>query len=157
MTKPNKTHLRPSKSTLARALTKRIVRNMQSKNRVLAKAGDVPRYGLDTYANPAKGIYGVQPLIASILKARRAVFSIGVENHPSDRRKAIKRSLYAEEIIQRVGEDAGKECFARYTIYHYLCTLMPKQNVVGKIRLSKDEDRPRPCSKPRIKFYLIKH
>ena len=146
----------PSKSKYARNKTPEFIGDMKKKNSVLNSAGDVPRFALVPYANPADGIYGIGRLILSILESNKATFPKGIENDKTKRSTAIAASLFAKEIIAAVRMKAGPGRYPDCTIRRYISCILPLKNLMGKIKLTSFEDWQRPCPIPRTKYYLIK-
>lgn len=138
-------------------LSREIVDISRDANNLLASAGNVHKFVRTHYVDTASGIYGIESLIASILKAHGAQFPKGIEA-TEFRKVAINASMFASEIIAEVREAFGNERYPDSVIHSYLSHFMiqPKSaNKVGKIKLSKHEDATRTCCKPRTKFYLL--
>jgi hypothetical protein len=146
---------RSSPKANAAKITPKLISDLKQNNRALTQDFNAPRHGLGTYANPAENLYGAKGAIIKALKNCHAIFEKGVEN-TSERNVAIGASLFADEVIQQVKSIAGADCFADSTIICNVDMWMPEDGTVGVIILSKDEDQPRHCWKPRHKYYLIK-
>lgn len=139
------------------SLAREIVDTARDKNNLLESAGNVHLFVRDHYVDVETGTYGIESLIASILRSRNAVFPMGIES-TEFRKVAIGAGMFASEVIAEVQETFGKERYPYATIHSYLSHFMTQaksQNKVGKIKLTNGEDSTRTCCKPRVKYYLI--
>jgi len=139
-------------NTDVQAVAREIVDTSRDLNNLFASAGNVHNFVRAHYVDTASGTYGIESLIASILKSRNAIFPNGIEA-TEFRKVAISSAMYASEIIAAVQDTFGKERYPYATVHSYLSYFMKKK--VGKIKLSNKEDSARPCCKPRTKFYLV--
>jgi hypothetical protein len=106
------------------------------------------------YANAQLDVFGIVSLVQYVLKQNDAVFGRGIE-HTDLRAVAIASSMFTSDIIAEVGKlfaDAGLR-YKPQAVKNVLSTY--GKPLIVKITLSSDEDRPRPCSKPRAKWYLV--
>jgi len=134
-----------------------LVDNTRDMNNIMEAAGNVHKLVRGHYVNMATGVYGIERLIASILANAEAVFPPDVEK-TEFRAIAVAKSFYAVEVISAVREHFGAERYPDSVIATYLAHYMQKEtsaNRVGAIQLTKTEDMPRPCPKPRTKYYLL--
>ena len=147
----------PCSNKDVQAVSREIVDSARDKNNLLESAGNVHFFVRDHYVDVETGTYGIERLIASILRNRSAMFPSGIEK-TEFRKVAISAAMFASEIIESVQDTFGKERYPYATVHSYLSHFMTKansHNKIGKIKLSNAEDSNRPCCKPRIKFYLI--
>lgn len=138
-------------------VSREIVDTSRDLNNVLASAGNVHNFVRAHYIDASTGVYGIERLIAQILKENGAIFPGGIEE-TEFRGMAILAGMFASEIVAIVQETFGTERYPAATIHCYLSTEMTKatsQNKIGKIKLKNHEDSNRPCFKPRTKFYLL--
>ena len=134
-----------------------LVENTRDMNNIMEAAGNVHKLVRAHYVNLEQGIYGIERLIASILAKNEAIFPQGVET-TEFRTIAVAKAMYVTEIISAVREVFGSERYPDSVIATYLAHYMQKEtsaNRVGAIQLTKTEDKPRPCPKPRTKYYLL--
>ena len=106
------------------------------------------------YANTELDIYGIQQLVCQVLRENESVFFRGIES-TEFRHIAIASSMFTSNIIAAVGlkfADAGMR-YKPQAVKNVLSTY--GKDLIVKITLSNNEDQPRPCSKPRAKWYLI--
>jgi hypothetical protein len=136
------------------ALSREIVDTARDKNNLLASAGNVHYFVRDHYVDTQTGTYGIESLIANILKSHGAIFPAGI-GATELRKVAVAASMLAEDIISEVQATFGKDRYPYATIHTYLSVFMVRKEKVGKIKLSNSEDQPRTCCKPRCKWYLI--
>ena len=145
----------PNKDALA--LAGEVLATSQDLGNVMASAGNVHYFVRPHYVDMATGVYGIERMIATILKSHGALFPVGIEG-AEFRKLAIAQAMFASEIIAAVREMNGNERYPDGVIYSYLSLFMQKDtcpNKVSKIKLTNAEDKPRPCNKPRQKYYLI--
>ncbi len=155
----------PAPNGLAIALSQDVIATAQDANNVFASAGNVHMFVRSHYVNMEAGIYGLQSLIAAILKAHAlqvspsGTFPKGVESSEY-RALAIAGSMFASEVIAKVRETFGADRYPDATIATQLSVHMHKancQNKAGKFRLSPSEDKQmggQSC-KPRTRYYLL--
>lgn len=147
----------PAPNADVQAIAREIVDNSRDMNNVYESAGNVHKFVRTHYVDTAAGVYGIESLIAQILREHGAIFPAGIEN-TEFRKVAIASSMFASDIIKAVQDTFGKERYPYATIHSYLSFFMIKansQNKVGKIKLTSSEDNKRHCCKPRTKFYLL--
>jgi hypothetical protein len=125
-------------------------------NKVLTKSNIARPIFHTHYANLATGEFGIADLIAKILSENGSVFKAGVESTPS-KVQAIAGSMFTQEIINRVQAIfTGGTCrYPPKSVKAYLSCVRIHKGRFGKIQLSGVEDQPRPCPKPRCKYYLV--
>ena len=99
---------------------------------------------------------GIAALISEILSDNEAIFPAGIET-TEFRKVAIASAMFASEIIEQVQSRfaAGSVRYPYKTIHQYLSIFMTRNGKVGKIKLTNAEDKPRPCNKPRTKWYFV--
>lgn len=136
------------------AVAREIVDTSRDINNLLASAGNVHNFVRAHYVDTSTGTYGIESLIASILRNRQAIFPAGIEA-TEFRKVAISTAMFASEIIQTVQDTFGKERYPYATVHSYLSYFMAKNGKIGKIKLKNNEDQMRNCCKPRTKFYLV--
>lgn len=147
----------PAPNADVQPLSRDIVENARDNNNVLASAGNVHYFVRSHYVDVSSGVYGIERLIAQILKDNRSEFPAGIEQ-TEFRKIAIAGSMYVSDIIAKVQETFGADRYPYATIHSYLSYFMTKetcQNKVARIKLTNSEDSNRPCCKPRTKFYLV--
>ena len=151
-----KTAIEKEESKNAISMQREILTNCQDINNVLTSAQNVSPLFHSHYVNMDTAAHGIENLIAEILTAREAVFPKGIE-HTEFKKVAIAASMFASEIEKEVEArfTAGSCRYPYETIHQYLSVFMFRKGKVGKIKLSGIEDQPRPCCKPRCKWYLI--
>lgn len=140
----------PCENEIVRALSRDIVDSSRDTNNLLA-AGGIHNLVREHYIDTANGIYGIESLIKSILKANGSVFPKGSEETEL-KAIAIAGGMFTSEIIAKVRETFGADRYPDCTIRMYLTEFAKG---IGKIQLTGAEDMPRPCPKPRCKWYLI--
>jgi len=139
------------------SISRELVDMARDLNNVYASAGNVHKFVRTHYVDTASGVYGIESLIAQILRDNGAVNPEGIEK-TEFRKVAIATSMYASDIIAAVQAANGNERYPYATIHSYLSHFMTKansQHKIGKIKLTNSEDSSRNCCKPRTKFYLI--
>lgn len=143
-------------------MSREILAGSQDTNNVLTTSGKVEAIFHTHYVDLESGDCGVADLIRSILTEAQAVFPQGAE-HTELRKVVIHASLFTEEIETAIQArfTAGSIRYPHSTIAAYLSCFMSKPTkqgrlaTIGRIKLSKAEDKNRPCCKPRCKWYLI--
>jgi len=147
----------PCPNTDVQAIARDLVNTSIDTNNFFESAGNVHKFVRTHFVDVETGVYGIERLIADILKSHNAVFPAGVET-TEFKGVAIASSMFASEVIAEVQARFGKERYPYATIHSYLSYLMSKpncKNKVGKIKLTGAEDSGRKCNKPRTKFYLV--
>lgn len=131
-----------------------LLENQHDINNVLTTAENVsPMFG-GHYFNMESGEHGLQTLIAEILTEREAIFPKDSENSAL-RQVVISAGMFTSEIVAEV-EKRFSGGTNRYKYVHaYLSVIMFKNGKIGKVKLTNNEDKPRPCFKPRCKWFLI--
>ena len=138
------------------ALTDEILSNLQAINNTLTESGKVRPVFMGHFTDMTADIHGIIDLIKDILKSNDAEFSRNA--HDSDLRAlVVAKSMTAHAILAQVQSrfSAGSTRYPLQTIKNVLCTYA-SDDICG-FQLSKDEDKPRPCKKPRYAYYLILH
>ena len=125
-------------------------------NNVLTTSTQVHPLFQTHYTNMETAENGITALIKEILTANEAVFPKGIEE-TEFRPIALAASMFASEIIEQVQSrfSNGSMRYPYKTVHQYLSIFMTRSGKVGKIKLSNTEDKPRPCNKPRTKWYLV--
>ena len=146
-----------------------VVENCMAINNTLAETKKVTGFYGTHYANAELDVYGIVALVQDILRENDAVFSRGIENTEL-RNIGIAASMFTSDIIAKVqerfasaglryDEQAVKNVLSTYGREGKTKTKNGKAVVstghIAKIQLTNNEDKPRPCSKPRAKWYLI--
>lgn len=144
-----------------------IVQTSMDINNNLETTGQVKPFFATHYANAELGVCGIVALVKLILKENDAVFGRGIEN--SDLKHiAIATAMFTADIIEavklkfaaagmRYKEQAVKNVLSTYA----KGDIVKIQGVGHPIRIDNDDDKgkfydfPRPCSKPRAKWYLV--
>jgi len=106
------------------------------------------------YANAELDVFGIVALVKHVLRENDSVFGRGIEM-TEFRQIAVASSMFTSEIIAAVGTlfaNAGMR-YKPQAVKNVLSTYAKGEIV--KIALSNSEDKPRPCSKPRAKWYLV--
>jgi hypothetical protein len=144
-----------------------LLSNTQDINNVLSTANNVSPLFMGHYFNMESGEHGIETLIMEILRSNDSVFkasvsfdSKGKHEHYKDnslRSVVIAHSMFTEDIIFQVQSrfTAGSKRYPYVTIHAYLSMFMQKAGTVGKVKLTNAEDKPRPCFKPRCKWFII--
>ena len=131
-----------------------VVENCMAINNTLAETKKVTGFYGTHYANAELDVCGIVALVQDILRENDAVFSRGIENTEL-RNIGIAASMFTSDIIAKVQErfaSAGMRYKAQ-AVKNVLSTY--GKDSIAKIQLTNNEDKPRPCSKPRAKWYLI--
>ena len=153
-----KTETKSKKSAIkeARNMQRELLDNAHDIGNVLTTASNVSPVFMPHVFNMHTGKHGIKNLIAEILTERGAVFPKGIEL-TEFRKVATAASMFASEIIDEVQArfTAGTTRYPYETIHLYLSVFMFRSGMIGKIKLTNAEDKPRSCFKPRIKWYLI--
>ena len=148
-------------ATLAISLSPEIIQASKDINNTLetTKAVSV-RFGTH-YANAADGVTGIMALVKQILKDNGAELPRTIEDD-GFRNIAVACSMFTQDIIAEVAKrhewrykaQAVKNVLSTYCKAGGPHAIKGQGDIV-KIQLSNNEDKPRPCSKPRAKYYLI--
>jgi hypothetical protein len=143
-------------SGFAKGMQREIHSNFHDINNILTVAGVKPLL----QAHWTDG--GIEQMITDCLTLNESVFSSDVcgkdgKGGGTLRPVIIKTSMFVTDILHYVEENftAGTSRYPLKTIHQYLSIFMFRNNKVGKIKLTNHEDKPRPCDKPRVKWYLI--
>lgn len=137
-------------------LQREIIAGEQDINNVLTTSKNIAPIFHTHYVNMTNGNNGISALISEILTEREAVFPKGIEKGEF-RKIAMATSMFASEIFEEVQNrfSSGSIRYPQTTIDMQLSRFMFLSGKVGKIKLKGNEDKPRTCCKPRIKYYLI--
>jgi hypothetical protein len=98
------------------------------------------------------GEHGIKHLIAKILIDSGCV----CDASESNREVLIVNSMTSEEIISNVRTMFGWDRYPDNTIHMYVSVFMIREGMVGKFRMTKDEDSERKCKVPRCRFFVRK-
>jgi hypothetical protein len=131
-----------------------VVENSMAINNTLAETKKVTGFYGTHYANAELDICGIVALVKDILRENEAVFSRGIENTEL-RAIGIAASMFTSDIVQAVNTRfaSGGMRYKPQAVKNVLSTYGKLE--IAKIQLTNAEDKPRPCSKPRAKWYLI--
>jgi hypothetical protein len=136
-------------------MQRELLSNAIDSNNVLTTAGIRPVFQSHVF-DMQSGECGIELLIVAILRDNGAIFPADIAS-TEFRQVAINGAMFASEIIQAV-QDRFANGSSRYpyaTVYAYLCNpANKKKSGVVSIRLTNSEDKPRPCPKPRQKYFL---
>lgn len=139
----------------AKQMQRELLSNAIDSNNVLTTAGIRPEFQAHVF-NMQSGECGIELLIVSILQENGSTFPSNIGS-TEFRQVAINGSMFASEIIQAV-QDRFANGSTRYpyaTVYAYLCNpANKKKSGIVSIKLTNSEDKPRPCPKPRQKYFL---
>jgi hypothetical protein len=159
----NKTMKTTTTKNEAAQFGRELLGNSQDINNCLTVAEVSPTFQ-GHYFNLVSEKHGIAFLIAEILTEREAVFAKGIEATEL-KAVAVAASMFASEVISEVKArfTAGTTRYEYNTVHAYLSVLMNPESKhclaniprIGKIKLTNAEDKPRPCYKPRTKFYLL--
>jgi hypothetical protein len=141
--------------TKAEAIAKssEIVQTSQDINNTLEVQGTRAFFGTH-YANAELDVFGIVALVKHVLRENDSVFGRGIEKTEL-RQIAVAGSMFTNDIVAAVGTlfaNAGMR-YKPQAVKNVLSTYAKGEIV--KIALSNSEDKPRPCSKPRAKWYLV--
>ena len=148
-----------------KAFSADILSNSIEANSILA-CGQVKYAFRNHYVNLATDESGIEALLVSIFQNKEAVFALADSQMNSPLRQVvISGSFYSEELHEFVVEIFGDNRYPLETIRHYLSNLLSRDRklangssvkaIVGKVKLDKTEDLPRPCPRPRCKWFLL--
>jgi hypothetical protein len=135
------------------AMSGEIVSASMDINNTLKTQGTLAFFGTH-YANAELDVFGIVSLVKLVLKENDAVFGRGIENGDL-RGIAIASAMFTSQIIEavKVHFAAAGLRYQPQAVKNVLSTYAKGEIV--KIQLSNNEDKPRPCSKPRAKWYLV--
>jgi hypothetical protein len=154
-----------SEAKNARALGPEVLAQSQDINAIETMAGNVPNIFQTHYVDTKTGEKGIADLICRILRERGAIFPAGAEQSEL-RQIAIAGAMFADQIVAEVQSrfTVNSIRYPEKTVKAYLSVHLSKPTGpldnqtparVGRIHLTKNEDQPRPCDKPRCKWFLI--
>lgn len=131
-----------------------VVENCMAINNTLAETKKVTGFYGTHYANAELDVCGIVALVQDILRENDAVFSRGIENTEL-RNIGIAASMFTSDIIEAVKTRfaSGGMRYKAQAVKNVLSTY--GKDSIAKIQLTNNEDKPRPCSRPRAKWYLI--
>ena len=140
----------------AKKMQRELLANATDSNNVLTTAENIAPMFLAPYFNMTSGECGIELLIVSILRDNGSTFPSNIAS-TEFRQVGINGSMYASEIISEVQNRfaAGSTGYPYSTVYAYLCNKEnKKKSGILAIKLTNSEDKPRPCPKPRQKYFL---
>ena len=140
---------------LAIALTDETIETARALNNTLATAEVRPHFQAH-YANAKLDVYGIMALVRDILREAQAEFPRGIESTEL-RQIAVAASLFTSDILAEVQTRfaAGSTRYKVQSVKNCLSTYGKLDGTIGRIQLTPSEDQPRPCSKPRFKWYRV--
>ena len=139
--------------TFAVAASAEVMEATQANNNTLTVA-EVRAHYQGHYANAQERVYGILMLVADILSKHDAEFPRNA--HTGELRKIVAAgSMFTSEILAEVEKRfaAGGLRYKVQAVKNVLSTYGTE--FIAKIQLTKTEDQPRNCDKPRCKWYLI--
>lgn len=148
----NKTETNEAKS-FAVAASAEVMKSTQTNNNTLTIA-EVRAHYQGHYANAHERVYGIMMLVADILFKGDAEFPRN--SHTGELRNiVVAGSMFTSDILAAAEArwTAGGRRYKAQAIKNVLSTYGTEY--IAKIQLSKTEDQPRDCDKPRCKWYLI--
>ena len=98
--------------------------------------------------------HGIKYLIESILVRNDCVMPEW-DGNGHEREKYFAHSMTSEDIISAVRREFGFDRYPDASIHTFLSVFMVRRGMVGKFRMTKEEDSNRACKVPRCRFYLI--
>jgi hypothetical protein len=141
-------------AAFAIGLSSETVEQSMAINNTLETTGKVKAAFGTHYANAELDVCGIVALVKDILRDNDAVFARNIEQ--TDLRGiAIAGSMFTAEIVSAVQirfASAGMR-YKPQAVKNVLSTY--GKDFIAKITLTNAEDKPRECSKPRAKWYLI--
>ena len=152
---------------MAIELSQDTLSNMQDINGTLT-VGSISPVFQTHFVNLRTGEVGIADLICKILRENDSVFPAGSADSEL-RPIAIAGSMFTCEILAKVQElfTAGSTRYAQPSVKAYLSAWLQgnekqvNRNAhparIGKIQLKGIEDQPRPCNRPRCKWYLLQN
>lgn len=145
------------------AMQRELLENAHDINNVLT-AGNVSPVFQGHIFDMENGKHGIENAIIAVLTEREAIFPKGTENSKL-RPVVIAAGMFTKEIFEaiQVKFAAGTTRYPLNTIEHYLSVVMSNHNTktingngkIGFVKLTNAEDKPRPCYRPRKKWYLV--
>ena len=123
-------------------------------NNCLVETGKVKAHYGAHYANAAIEVCGIVALVMDVLRDKQAVFPRHLEQLEEARPAVIACSLFTSDIVSEVQKRWPNNLRYKPQAVKNVLSTYGKQFIV-KVQLTKEEDTPRPCSKPRAKWYLI--
>ena len=139
--------------TFAIAATEETIQGQKAINNTWTVA-EVRAHYQGHYVNMSERVYGIIMLVARILEKKDSEFPRNA--HTGELRKIVAAgSTFTSEILEQVEIEfasAGLRYKAQ-AVKNVLSTYGTE--FIAKIQLDKNEDQPRPCDKPRCKWYLI--
>lgn len=140
----------------ARKMADMIFANQKDINCVLTDAGNVKPIFMSHFNDIKTGENGLKDLICKILRNRMAEFPSGIANTRL-RSIVVNASMFTSEILESVQIEftKGSTRYPLASVATYLSHWMFKAGIVGKIKLTSEEDNTRTSPKPRCKWYLI--
>ncbi len=156
-----------AEKAMAIELSQDTLSNMQDINGTLT-VGSISAIFQAHFADMRTGEVGIADLICKILKDNESIFPAGSADSEL-RPVAISGSMFTCEILAKVQElfTAGSTRYGEKSVKAYLSAWlqgnekMSNRNAhparIGKIQLKGIEDQPRPCNRPRCKWYLLQN
>jgi len=135
------------------AMSGEIVQTSQDINNTLETQGTRAFFGTH-YANAELDVFGIVALVKHVLRENDSVFGRGIEK-TEFRKIAVSGAMFTSQIVEAIGTlfaNAGMR-YKPQAVKNVLSTY--GKGEIIKIKLSNAEDKPRPCSKPRAKWYLV--
>lgn len=139
----------------AKQMQRDILSNAIDANNVLTTAGIRPEFQAHVF-DMNSGDCGIEMLIVAILTDNGSVFPKIIAS-TEFRHVAINGAMFASDIIAEVQNRFanGSTRYPYATVYAYLCNPKnKKKSGILAIKLTNQEDKPRPCPKPRQKYFL---
>jgi hypothetical protein len=139
--------------TFALSVSAETMQAVQAANNTLT-VSDVRSHFQGHYANAQERVYGILMLVADVLAKHDAEFPRNA--HTGELRKIVAAgSMFTSEILAEVESRfaAGGMRYKVQAVKNVLSTYGVE--FIAKIQLTKTEDMPRECDKPRCKWYLI--
>jgi len=138
------------------AMSREVLSGLRDLNNIETTSGIVPNIFHTHFVDLATGEKGIADLICRILREREAIFPLGAEQTEL-RQVAIAGAMFTDAILAEVEMrfTAGSIRYPAKTVRAYLSVHLGKSGKVGKVQLTNLEDKPRPCCKPRCKWFLI--
>ena len=139
--------------TFAVAASSEVMEATQANNNTLTVA-EVRAHYQGHYANAQERVYGILMLVADILQKKDSEFPRNA-HLTALRKTVVGGSTFTAEILAEVEKRfaAGGLRYKAQAVKNVLSTYGTEY--IAKIQLDKNEDQPRPCDKPRCKWYLI--
>lgn len=129
-----------------------VIESVCAANNTLMIAGVRAHYQ-GHYADAKTRVYGILMLVADILRQHDAEFPQHAHT-TTLRHIVVAGAMFTYEILAEVEKRfAGGSRYKVQAVKNVLSTY--GNEFIAKIQLDKNEDQPRPCDKPRCKWYLI--